>query len=254
MGSRARIVVALVVGSLALAVPRADAVVGGALVPAGSNRFVASLRLDGDHRCGASVISARWLLTAAHCVEGITDARHFTVALGDVDRTHGRVVQVDRSIMHTGYSAQTMANDVAVLHITADAGVPAVRLAGPADDALEADGAPLVVAGWGSELSLVVVSLPSIRPQMKQAQLRAVGDDRCNQADDPATQLCAAALLTDSCQGDSGGPLFATTPQGPVQVGTVSYGLGCGLPGFPGVYGEVNAPSIRNWIRQVTAV
>jgi len=31
----------------------------------------------------------------------------------------------------------------------------------------------------------------------------------------------------------------------------VSYGLGCALPLFPGVYAEINAPSISGWLKGV---
>lgn len=39
-----------------------------------------------------------------------------------------------------------------------------------------------------------------------------------------------------------------------VLVGLVSYGTGCGIPGFPGVYTEVNNPSIRAWISSTAGV
>ena len=40
----------------------------------------------------------------------------------------------------------------------------------------------------------------------------------------------------DSCQGDSGGPLFSGTGADAVQHGVVSWGRGCALAGYPGIY------------------
>ena len=59
----------------------------------------------------------------------------------------------------------------------------------------------------------------------------------------------------DSCGGDSGGPLFATTSAGTeIQVGIVSYGIGCAKQRYAGVYGEVNSPTIRSFIADVAGV
>lgn len=51
--------------------------------------------------------------------------------------------------------------------------------------------------------------------------------------------FCAGAAVdgVDTCQGDSGGPILSRKGDGPlVQVGIVSFGIGCGHAEFPGVY------------------
>jgi trypsin len=42
----------------------------------------------------------------------------------------------------------------------------------------------------------------------------------------------------DSCQGDSGGPLYDASG---IQIGIVSFGIGCALPDTPGVYTNVGS-------------
>lgn len=55
----------------------------------------------------------------------------------------------------------------------------------------------------------------------------------------------------DSCQGDSGGPM--TFDEGTRKlVGVVSFGTGCAMPSYPGVYGRVT--SVRSWIKTNTGI
>lgn len=56
------------------------------------------------------------------------------------------------------------------------------------------------------------------------------------------SSLCFFLFL----QGDSGGPLVCEFNKTWVQVGIVSWGIGCGRRGFPGVYTEVSF--YKDWV------
>ena len=58
------------------------------------------------------------------------------------------------------------------------------------------------------------------------------------------SMLCAGEAGKDSCEGDSGGPLTYND----VHIGIVSWGQGCALPGYPGVYAQTDA--FLDFIRQ----
>ncbi len=70
---------------------------------------------------------------------------------------------------------------------------------------------------------------------------------------DGEAQICAGVGGTDACQGDSGGPLVVREAAGrPVQVGIVSWGLGCARAESPGVY--VRTSAYADWIASVTGL
>jgi len=226
--------------------PSASAVVGGSAAAEGQYAFTASLQ-DGDFAfCGGSVISPGWVLTAAHCVPD-GDATNLSVVVGTTDNSNGsgQRLPVADVIVHPSYDPRSMTHDAALLRLSGTTSVTPIALAGSADDDLEADGAPVTVTGWGDQTPIAGGGLLTTN-KLRKVDLRVVGDDSCSA--DGATGVCAEALLKDSCQGDSGGPLFGTKGGRPVQVGIVSYGTGCAVPLFPGVYSEVNNASIRSFI------
>ena len=56
----------------------------------------------------------------------------------------------------------------------------------------------------------------------------------------------------DACQGDSGGPLICIENKQPVIYGVVSWGVGCGREGLPGLYSKIS--SQLEWIQSITGL
>jgi secreted trypsin-like serine protease len=50
---------------------------------------------------------------------------------------------------------------------------------------------------------------------------------------------------SDACFGDSGGPLLVGRGSTVRQIGVVSFGLGCGRAGHPGVYSRLGEGRVR---------
>lgn len=241
-------------------------IVGGTGVPNGKYPFVAALldkRGSGSaydrQFCGGTLIDRDSVLTAAHCIEGSgIQASDLQVTAGRtvLDSSQGQVRAVSRVDVHPNYSyfSRSQAYDVAVLTLRRPASsIQTIKSATANQNGLETPGRNLTVAGWGNTEQQAASggggqNYPN---RMREAQVPVVSDSQARQSyPSYASALSVAAGKSgkDSCQGDSGGPLFANTKNGPVQVGITSYGTGCGAPSYPGVYTEVNAPAISNFI------
>ncbi|MFE6872359.1 serine protease [Kitasatospora sp. NPDC057692] len=220
----------------------AHAIVGGTAAAAGQIPYLVSLA-RGSHFCGGAVLDPGTVVTAAHCVAG-TGADALTVRAGSLQHASGGVrAKVASVLVHPSYSSATLDNDLALLRLAtplAGSGIAALPLAAAGTD--PADGGAQV-SGWGA-----VVQDGPLSATARLVSVPLIGRDRCRAEYGPANvtdgMICAGedAGGKDACQGDSGGPLVL----GGVLVGVVSWGLGCGRPGYAGVYTRIGA--LRPWI------
>jgi secreted trypsin-like serine protease len=237
-------------------------IVGGDTAPAGKWPWQVAL-LDADEErnsraqfCGGTLIDELFVVTAAHCVprgsriEVLTGTQSLANNAGGVRR---KVAQIVR---HPNYNDNRADYDIAVIKLkTAATGVKTARLLTKAEEAdLATTGDWSFVTGWGD------LGNGRFPVDLKQVRVPIVSHDNCNDANSYAGQITSRMICAgvqaggkDSCQGDSGGPLIVRDTQGRWQVlaGIVSWGEGCALRHFFGVYSRVAVLSA--WVRQTMA-
>jgi trypsin len=229
----------------------AEAIVGGSAAPEGAYPFMAALVDNTDFQfCGGSIIASQWVITAKHCVSDGSAANLYVITgrTNLANTNQGQRIKISQ-VLHAPSGI-----DAALLKLSTATTSAPIKLATAADDVYETAGTSVRVAGWGDMYGAMGLLATS---QMRQVDLNVVSDGSCGTTNfgfDGPTGVCASGLLKDSCQGDSGGPLFTNTAPTRTQLGVVSYGTGCGVPQFPGVYTEVNNPTLRNWITATAGV
>ncbi|CAH1105995.1 unnamed protein product [Psylliodes chrysocephalus] len=249
-------------------------ILGGTKAAIGEFPWMARLIHNNNHNyksvgCSAFLIHTKYVLTAAHCVhKAHTTIRGpvFSVILGEHNTETKvdcnplgtycadplQISRVGKVIVHPGYNVDSPGhyNDIAIIHMKKAARIS--EFVQPI--CLQTDPTPInsgiyLISGWGKTedemFSKIKMKLevPAVEFKDCSRKYNEVGIELQD------TQICAGGEEgKDSCTGDSGGPLIMENGTNYLAVGVVSYGLGCGNKGWPGVY--TNIPTFIPWIKQ----
>lgn len=223
--------------------------------------FFGVVYFDGasDPGCGAALIkkgTESIVITAAHCVYNVLKPSDIQVGFYQPNRlTKKYTFNVTKIQIHPGWNPETEENDIALLTI---AGTPpsVVPVLAIPDKIL---GAKFIIPGTKTKLigygATTQGGNPSLLLQCGCTPIISKNNPRVEYSQDrinyPGMILAGKSFQTpatnvDACQGDSGGPLLYVDNGTTFLVGLVSWGDGCALYGYPGVYTNVNY--YREWI------
>ena len=95
-------------------------IVGGEASENHAFGWMVSFQKNNVHLCGASLLTAEYAITAAHCVDTIVDFSPYSILAGtyNLDDTGNPTVQrrvIQKAVIHPNYRAQGFVNDIALI-------------------------------------------------------------------------------------------------------------------------------------------
>ncbi|NWS65608.1 FA7 factor, partial [Crotophaga sulcirostris] len=233
-------------------------ITGGTLCHRGHCPWQVILFVQDIGFCGGSLISSRWVVTAAHCLDLACLTFYLVMNTGDFDKYQREFkeqkIPVERSWTHPHYDSNNYNSDIALLYLSSDVifneyvipiCLPSPNLA----RLLSEEGRIGMVSGWGATHDRG----STLRFLMK-VQLPIVNMETCQHSTDRLitdNMFCAgySTEVADACKGDSGGPFTVSYHNTRFLLGIVSWGEGCAERGKYGVYTRVS--NYIPWIKEV---
>ncbi|XP_058799503.1 chymotrypsin-2-like [Phymastichus coffea] len=228
--------IALILLGLLVKINAAPRIIGGKNAPDGKYPYIVSLRrIPNDHFCGGSIINNRWILTAAHCVEG--RAHKSLKVVAGTNLIHGGKEQVYESeyiVSHKSWNTPAFSNDLGLVRVSKDIQfndkVQPVKL--PTED-FNKVGHPVVMSGWGT--TKLGGTVPN---NLQEIILKLFDQNQCNKEMSGLINrghICTYTKAGEGiCHGDSGSPLVVDG----TQIGIASFVEPCAV-GKPDVFARV---------------
>ncbi|MEE6258264.1 S1 family peptidase [Plantactinospora sonchi] len=194
-------------------------IIGGGTVS--SAPWAAAVFSNGSFTCSGTIIAARWVLTARHCVSGTMSVR-----VGSVNRSSGGVT--------SGVTASYSRYDLALLNLSTAINTSYVSLS----SGYPPVGSTNSIYGWG----MTCYSGCSAATQLKTANVQVTSTNVTDAYGGRAIR--STRINGNAWRGDSGGPQFYNG----AQVGVASTADGQSIQN----YGSVAYN--RSWITSVAGV
>ncbi|MEU1705404.1 serine protease [Streptomyces sp. NPDC005706] len=210
-------------------------IVGGTTTTTTAYPFVMQITdASGSQFCGGTLVAAKKVVTAAHCMVGETTGSVRVVGGRTyLNGTDGTVSKVSKIWIDPDYTDATNGDDVAVLTLSTSMPYTKASYVSSSQTSVYAAGTTARILGWGT-----TSESGSSSNQLRTATVPVVSDAGCRSSygsDYVQSDMVCAGYTSggvDTCQGDSGGPLLI----GGVLAGITSWGEGCAEAGYPGVY------------------
>ncbi|XP_058055202.1 serine protease SP24D-like [Anopheles bellator] len=192
------------VSGLRRPVYKTSRIVGGSIASEGQFPYQVALLRGSSLSCGGSIIDARWVLTAAHCVysgNAVVPASAITVLAGTTNLNSGVRRAVVRVVPHERYG--NFRNDVALLQLQQ----PLVTTATIRPIALRTSSVPtgseVLISGWGR-----IYQGGPVSSVLRYNRANVLDDQRCRAVTGISSGLVClnSAINNGACNGDSGGP------------------------------------------------
>ncbi|XP_077114245.1 trypsin-like [Ranitomeya variabilis] len=223
-----------------------DKIVGGYTCAQNSVPWQVSL-YSGYHFCGGSLINNLWVISAAHCYQSSVQVRLGEHNIAVTEGTE-QFISSSKVIRHGSYNSWTLDNDILLIKLSSAASLNSYVQAIGLPSTCAAAGTSCLISGWGNTLSSGT-NMPNLLQCVDAPVLTAAQCSSAYPGEITSNMICVGYLEggKDSCQGDSGGPVVCN---GELQ-GIVSWGYGCALKNYPGVYTKVC--NYNSWISSTVA-